>query len=886
MNNIFFTKKTFRTLLSLSLLIATFALLVSFIRPLETQSSSTSLNLSGYAWSDTIGWISLAGVSANISNTSNSYKPITGWGWSDNVGWIQFGGLSGFPTATTSGNAAVYSPTNRLTGWAKAVAGDVVSTPITTYGTSTYATAGTVDFYVPDGVTSITVKAWGAGGGSGASDGGTGVGGTGGGGGFARMNTIAVTPGETLSIRVGGGGGGGPSTHGGGGGGGYSGVFRSATPLVIAGGGGGGGSSRNSTDLWGGAGGAGGGTNGGNGSIGISAYGSTPPDPDVSPGYGGTQTAGGTATNTTLTHQNTGIAGASLAGGMGAANQDDVFGGGGTAGTNGGAAGGPVALVSWGGSGGGGGGGYYGGAGGAGGFTSPAGAGGGAGGGSGYISGVGTLTSGSGATPANTGDSAYVSGVGVGGPNSTWNIANATYLQNKSISAQDTFSRAVFFRSDGLRMYTTGALAAEVNEYTLSTAWNVTTATYSRNEIVSAQNDQPDGLFIDSTGTRMYLTGLTGDEINQYTLTTAWDVSTSLFVRTIVVTAQSPVPTGIFFNPTGSKMFVVSTNQQEVNEYTLSTPWEINTAVYAQGFSFSAQTLSPRAPYFSPDGLRLYVTGNNANSEVNQYALTSAWDIGTASFVRDLNVGAQDTASEGIFFKPDGSKMYLIGNINDRVNEYDLTGSGEAGTPGLVEITYSATTNTSANGWDGWISLSCTNTNSCATSNYGVSVDGAGGMSSYAWGSDVVGWTSFSGASMEVCPASGTRTCTAPNTSQLTNQWCELVDTTCTFGCDVSTGACFGALTTPVGSLIITPLLVRNGSSAAGSFTITNMTPTSCTVTGGSDSFPFAAVASGNFTTMPITNEVTYTLRCADSAGTIVTVDTEKVRALPKVNEG
>ncbi len=104
-----------------------------------------------------------------------------------------------------------------------------------------FDTAGTSTFSVPAGVTSVTIKAWGAGGGAGG--GGTSdAGGTGGGAGFVQ-GTFAVTPTEDLSIRIGGGGNGGNLGYppGGGGGGGYSGVFRTSTPLVVAGGGGGGG---------------------------------------------------------------------------------------------------------------------------------------------------------------------------------------------------------------------------------------------------------------------------------------------------------------------------------------------------------------------------------------------------------------------------------------------------------------------------------------------------------------------------------------------------------------------------------------------------------------------------------------------------------------------
>lgn len=63
------------------------------------------------------------------------------------------------------------------------------------------------------------------------------------------------------------------------------------------------------------------------------------------------------------------------------------------------------------------------------------------------------------------------------------------------------------------------------------------------------------------------------------------------------------------------------------------------------------------------------------------------------------------------------------------------------------------------NGWDGWISLSCTNTGTCGTASYGIT-NTSGVYSGYAWGSDVVGWIDFAyltaSASCELLPASQT----------------------------------------------------------------------------------------------------------------------------------
>lgn len=53
----------------------------------------------------------------------------------------------------------------------------------------------------------------------------------------------------------------------------------------------------------------------------------------------------------------------------------------------------------------------------------------------------------------------------------------------------------------------------------------------------------------------------------------------------------------------------------------------------------------------------------------------------------------------------------------------------------------------------GWISLSCSNTDICGTSNYGVSIDGAtGAVSGYAW-SENIGWISFNSADLTSCPS-------------------------------------------------------------------------------------------------------------------------------------
>ncbi len=202
--------------------------------------------------------------------------------------------------------------------------------------------AGTTSYTVPVACTTLRVRAWGAAGGHGAGNFVVGA------GGYAEA-MLTTTPGEVLTVVVGGPGGNGSggaagtggvpgggrggsgAGQGGGGGGGYSGVFRGAasqaTALVIAGGGAGsGGGGAGGTRVPG----AGGGTSGENGG-GV-------------PGSGGTQTSGGVGSAG-------GAPGSALTGGAGGGTRSDGGGGGG-AGWFGGGGGQPASSDADGGGGG------------------------------------------------------------------------------------------------------------------------------------------------------------------------------------------------------------------------------------------------------------------------------------------------------------------------------------------------------------------------------------------------------------------------------------------------------------------------------------------------------------------------------------------------------
>jgi sugar lactone lactonase YvrE len=271
-----------------------------------------------------------------------------------------------------------------------------------------------------------------------------------------------------------------------------------------------------------------------------------------------------------------------------------------------------------------------------------------------------------------------------------WDVSTASYASKSfSVVGQEINTSGLFFRPDGLAMYIVGSSSDTVFQYTLSTAWDVSTASYaSKSFLVSGQDTSPLGLFFKSDGLAMYVVGSTNDTIYQYTLSTAWDVSTASYASILLsVSAQDSAPTGLFIDSAGTSLYVAGNNNNRVSQFTLPTAWSLvagwSTRVglgpYYRSALVTSQESTPTDVFLSSDSTTMYVLGNNTDT-VFQYVLSTPGDIGTAFYTLKSFVVAQDTAPQGLFFKPDGTAMYMVGSTNDTVFQYTLSTAWDVST--------------------------------------------------------------------------------------------------------------------------------------------------------------------------------------------------------------
>lgn len=257
-----------------------------------------------------------------------------------------------------------------------------------------------------------------------------------------------------------------------------------------------------------------------------------------------------------------------------------------------------------------------------------------------------------------------------------WDITDASFTTNElDVSSEATSNYGLFFKPDGLTMFVASFNTSDVYQYTLSTAWDLSTASYDSIFFDSGETSLYYGIWFKDDGTKMYIcAGNPAIEIVQFTLSTPWDITTATDDATpLDVSSEDGAPNSIVFNNDGTKLYMCGANTRTVYQYDVSTPWDLSTASYSSNSldtSIEFATFA-RGIFFDTTGTRLFI-GEWTSVYIHEYLLTTPWDLSTATYThRTFDASNESTAVQGIFFRPDGSNFYTV-DFDNTVNEYAI----------------------------------------------------------------------------------------------------------------------------------------------------------------------------------------------------------------------
>ncbi|MFY0631141.1 MAG: beta-propeller fold lactonase family protein [Flavobacteriaceae bacterium] len=247
--------------------------------------------------------------------------------------------------------------------------------------------------------------------------------------------------------------------------------------------------------------------------------------------------------------------------------------------------------------------------------------------------------------------------------------------------------RGMTFNDDGTKLFVAGDQLNIVSEIALSTPYDISTGSLNAGLFVNNEESNLRGLAFNNTGTTLYIIGSNGDEINGYDLSSAYDLSS-----TITTTAGSPFnisseddnPSDIYFNNDGTKLYVLGNTGNDLNQYSLSPAYDLTDAIAANldiafPLNNGAGLVIDPAPLgmaFNSDGSKLYIAGNTGN-DINEITLSNNFDLssGTITNTNTYNINAQEATITDVAFNADGSKFFIVGTNGDDMNQYQTKGN-------------------------------------------------------------------------------------------------------------------------------------------------------------------------------------------------------------------
>lgn len=276
--------------------------------------------------------------------------------------------------------------------------------------------------------------------------------------------------------------------------------------------------------------------------------------------------------------------------------------------------------------------------------------------------------------------------IGAGGNSSVvWpDISTAAFVRFDAGAGDAAQAKyGIFFKPDGTRMYVLQA-DDKLVECDLSTAWDISThgsATYTMTTD-QTNNDVPGGLFINNDGTEIYICNRTGAPtnsrgVNQYTMTTAWDLSTASYTRFFDTSTQENTPNGVAFSEDGLNMYVAGPTDDTVNRYTLTTAWDISTASHTSAGAdltgLSPAQYGTQSVFLKPDGSKIFVVGQSSQY-LYQWNLSTPNDSSGIDLTPDstFRVNNEEVYPTDMYISPDGAHMYVTGSLGNGIDQYSL----------------------------------------------------------------------------------------------------------------------------------------------------------------------------------------------------------------------
>ncbi|MDB9930743.1 autotransporter domain-containing protein [Candidatus Pelagibacter sp.] len=220
-----------------------------------------------------------------------------------------------------------------------------------------------------------------------------------------------------------------------------------------------------------------------------------------------------------------------------------------------------------------------------------------------------------------------------------FDITSATLEKSVFIQTVEGAPEDVKFNSDGTVIFILGTGGNGIDRWSLSTPYDIGSITAADTTFTSIGGD-PRGLAFNNNGTKMFVLNQTNTRVEEYNLSTPYNPDTKTLTNTLTNATSSNFHQGLGFNADGSKMFVVKSRgsgndntDNKIDEYALSTAFDISSSSATLTGTFSPTHSSDEylsGIAFNGSGTKMYHINWNGD-EVREYSLTCPFKVTSSS---------------------------------------------------------------------------------------------------------------------------------------------------------------------------------------------------------------------------------------------------------------
>ena len=220
-----------------------------------------------------------------------------------------------------------------------------------------------------------------------------------------------------------------------------------------------------------------------------------------------------------------------------------------------------------------------------------------------------------------------------------YKLTTASYDNVSFTITTGSSPEGMIFSNNGTVMVISDRVNGFGYQYSLTSGFDISTATYANKSFdFSSQNDKPANIAFNDDGSKLYMIGWTTTSNNhqkfwEYPLSTDYDISTigTPTYGDLGTEIGTNTVRGLDFSSDGTKMIITLYPALTSHAYTLSTAFDVTTTTLHSSFTLPTGPTVLRGLAFNSDGTKMFIACSGTDV-IYEYDLSSGFDLSTASY--------------------------------------------------------------------------------------------------------------------------------------------------------------------------------------------------------------------------------------------------------------